>query len=263
MNRRVFLTTAAMTPILASAFESVRAQTAGARLLYVGTYTNNAQASRGIYAWRFDASTGKVTSLGRGFRYPPYWSPDSRKVAFIDQAMRIRIFDTATNRATEIDQSPDWISHPGLESFRMQWSPDSRWLTYARSTKAGNSAVFLYDTRSAKLHQATTGYLNDTQPTFEPEGKYLIYASDREFDPVYGSFDNTWTYPNPTKLIAVPLRRDVKSPLAARNDDENAALDTAAKKEEPKKPEEKKPEEKPAEKPLPPVDATKTHEFRP
>jgi len=187
-----------------------------------------------------------VTTLGPGFRYPAEWSPDNKRLAFIDQAMRIRIFDTATNRATEIDQSPDWISHPGLESFRMQWSPDSRWLTYARSTKAGNSAVFLYDTRSAKLHQATTGYLNDTQPTFEPEGKYLIYASDREFDPVYGSFDNTWTYPNPTKLIAVPLRRDVKSPLAARNDDENAALDTAAKKEEPKKPEEKKPEEKKA-----------------
>ncbi len=196
-----------------------------------------------------------VTTLGPGFRYPPEWSPDSKKLAFIDQAMRIRIYDTATNRATEIDQSPDWISHPGLESFRMLWSPDSRWLTYARPTKVGNSAIFLYDTRAAKLHQATTGYLNDTQPTFEPEGKYLIYASDREFDPVYGSFDNTWTYPNPTKLVAVPLRRDVKSPLAARNDDENAMLDTGAKKDEPKKPEEKKAEDakagdqKPAEKP--------------
>jgi tricorn protease len=136
----------------------------------------------------------------------------------------------------------------------MLWSPDSRWLTYARPTKAGNSAIFLYDTRAAKLHQATTGYLNDTQPTFEPEGKYLIYASDREFDPVYGSFDNTWTYPNPTRLVAVPLRRDVKSPLAARNNDENSMLDTGAKKDEPKKPEEKKAEDaqteqKPAEKP--------------
>jgi 3-carboxymuconate cyclase len=64
MNRRAFLTTAAMTPILASAFESVRAQTAGGRLLYVGTYTNNAAGSKGIYGWRFDAETGKVTSLG-------------------------------------------------------------------------------------------------------------------------------------------------------------------------------------------------------
>ncbi len=191
----------------------------------------------------------KVTSLGAGFRYAPQWSPDNKKLAFIDQAMRIRVYDLDTNRATQIDQSPDWISHPGLESFKMRWSPDSRWLAYARPTTPANSAVFLYDTKNPKLHQATTGYLNDTQPTFEPEGKYLFYASDRDFDPVYGSFDNSWTYPNPTKLVVVPLRRDVKSPLAARNDAENSAIDTNEKKEESKKPDEKKPEgQKPEEK---------------
>jgi len=64
MNRRDFLATAALTPILASAFERARAQTTGGRLFYVGTYTNNAAGSKGIYAWRFDATTGAVTSLG-------------------------------------------------------------------------------------------------------------------------------------------------------------------------------------------------------
>src|SRR3954454_5165934 len=64
MNRRAFLRTAAMTPMLASAFGPLRAQTSAGRLLYVGTYTNNAQASKGIYGWRFDAADGKVTSLG-------------------------------------------------------------------------------------------------------------------------------------------------------------------------------------------------------
>jgi tricorn protease len=208
----------------------------------------------------------KVTTLGAGFRYAPQWSPNSRKLAFIDQAMRIRVYDLDANKLTDaIDQSPDWISHPGLETFRMQWSPDSRWLTYARPTESANSAVFLYDTKDAKLHQATTGYLNDTQPTFDPDGKYLFYASDREFDPVYGSFDNSWTYPNPTRLVAVPLRRDVKSPLAARNDDENPALDTSKKdepkkeepkKDEPKKEDAKQPEEKKA-------DAAKLEEKKP
>ena len=70
MNRRAFLTTAAMTPILASAFGRVRAQTAGGRLLYVGTYTNNAAGSKGIYAWRFDAATNNVTSFGVSPRRP-------------------------------------------------------------------------------------------------------------------------------------------------------------------------------------------------
>src|SRR5262249_17487334 len=85
---------------------------------------------------------------------------------------------------------------------------------------------FLYDTKSTQLHQATSGYLNDGQPVFDPEGKYLFYASDRTFDPVYGAFDNSWTYANPTQIVAVPLRKDVKSPLAALNDSENEALNT-------------------------------------
>ena len=74
MNRRAFLTTAAMTPMLASAIQKLRAHTAGGRLLYVGTYTNNAQGSKGVYGWRFDAATGKVTSLGlAGETDSPSW----------------------------------------------------------------------------------------------------------------------------------------------------------------------------------------------
>jgi len=189
----------------------------------------------------------KVTSLGRGFRYPPQWSPDSKKLAFIDQAMRIRVYDDAGGKLTDVDKSPDWIAHDGLEAFRFQWSPDSRWIAYARPAGTSNNAIFLFDTRNGKLQQATSGYLNDTQPTFDPEGKYLFYASDRAFDPVYGTFDNTWTYANPTQLVAVPLRQDVKSPLAARNDAENPALDTDKK-------EEKKDDKKADDKPAPPAD---------
>ena len=30
----------------------------------------------------------KITSYGAGFRYKLFWSPDSKKIAFIDKAMR-------------------------------------------------------------------------------------------------------------------------------------------------------------------------------
>ena len=178
----------------------------------------------------------KVTSMGAGFRYAPFWSPDSRKIAFVDQAMRIHIADVESGKTVKVDESPEWINHGGLEAFDFKWSPDSRWLTYARPTGDANGAIFLYDTKGAKLTRATTGYLNDTQPTFDPDGKYLFYASDREFTPVYGSFDNSWTYPNPTRIVAVPLRADVPSPLHARNDYEGQP--------ETKKLEEKKEEKK-------------------
>src|SRR5262249_13649468 len=159
---------------------------------------------------------------GRGFRYAPQWAPDNKKIAFIDQAMRIHVYDDATGKVIEIDKSPDWLSEGPLEQFRCRWSPDSRWLAYARPSSTSNSAIFLFDTKDGNLHQVTSGYLNDTDPVFDPDGKYLFYASDRSFDPLYGAFDNSWTYANPTKLVAVPLRKDVKSPLAARNDAEGA-----------------------------------------
>jgi 6-phosphogluconolactonase len=45
--------------------KTLSGQAAAGRLLYVGTYTNNANSpSKGIYAWRFDAATGKATSIG-------------------------------------------------------------------------------------------------------------------------------------------------------------------------------------------------------
>src|SRR5207253_5301769 len=34
-----------------------------------------------------------ITKLGPGYRYQPYWSPDSKQVVFIDQAMRVHLTD--------------------------------------------------------------------------------------------------------------------------------------------------------------------------
>jgi tricorn protease len=170
----------------------------------------------------------QVTKLGPGFRYAPYWSPDSRKIAFADQAMRVRIVDVETGALTEVDQNPQWLAHGALDGWRFAWSADSRWIAWQRARAArGNTAIFLFDTKSGAKHQVTSGYLNDQQPVFDPDGKFLYYTSDRAFDPVYGAFDNSWTYANPTRIIAVPLRKDVKSPLAARNNMEAAAAPTA------------------------------------
>ena len=64
-TRRSFLTTAALAPLFAQVVRAGGRQAGGAeRLLYVGTYTNGNAGSKGIYAWRFNPTTGRVTSLG-------------------------------------------------------------------------------------------------------------------------------------------------------------------------------------------------------
>lgn len=159
-----------------------------------------------------------VTALGAGYRYEPSWSPDSKRIAFTDEQMRIRIYDLDANRLREIDRSPIWMAHGQLQSMGFNWSSDSRWLAFSRPTESGNSAVFLYNTEENELRQVTSGYYSDAQPVFDPDGKYLYFLTNRNFSPVYGDFDNSWTYPNATQIAAVALRPDVPSPLAPRND---------------------------------------------
>jgi tricorn protease len=130
------------------------------------------------------------------------------------------------------------MSHGALENLTLTWSADSRWLTWSRSVETSrNAAIFLYDTAKATKHQATSGYFTDANPVFDPDGKYLFFLSDRSFTPVYGDFDNSWTYPNATQIVAATLRPDVASPLAPKNDVEEPKKDEPKKDEGPASPE--------------------------
>lgn len=161
-----------------------------------------------------------VTALGPGYRYQPFWSPDSTRIAFIDHSQTIRVLEVESGALTEVDRALHWI-HPQLAGFELSWSADSRWLAYARDLETGPNAVFLYRLEDGERHQVTAGYYSDTAPVFDPDGDYLYYRSNRSLEPVYSDLDATWVYPNTTSLVAVPLRADVASPLAPRNDEES------------------------------------------
>jgi tricorn protease len=169
----------------------------------------------------------KVTSYGPGFRYSLFWSPDSRKIAFVDQTMRIHVVDVETGQTADVDKALNW-SQGALQGFSPSWSADSRWLAYARDLPNGRSAIFLYDTRSSRSSQVTSGYYDDNQPAFDPDGKYLYFLSNRTLRPIYSDEDNTWVYANTTNIVAVSLRRDVPSPTAPRDDQDSAKADTSA-----------------------------------
>ncbi len=162
-----------------------------------------------------------LTKLGPGFRYNPQWSPDSKKIVFVDQAMKVRLFDRDSGSVKEIDQGHYWM-HGSLSGFSASWSSDSRWLTYAIDGIDQTRRIVLYDTSKGERHVVTSGFYDDADPVFDPDGKYLYFRTARSFSPSYSNFDNSWIYANSTRLAAVPLRADVPSPLAPRNDAEAA-----------------------------------------
>ena len=170
----------------------------------------------------------KLTSYGPGFRYQPFWSPDSRKIAFIDQTMRIWIYDFDSGQTTRVDKA-SWMYEGALEAFRAAWSPDSRWLAYGRDLgDRAQTAIFLFDTRTGQAQQLTSGFYSDAYPVFDPDGKYLYFLTNRTYRPIYSDVDNTWVYANTTNIAAVALRSDVPSPLAPRDDEEGAKPESTA-----------------------------------
>lgn len=185
-----------------------------------------------------------VTKLGPGFRYTPQWSPDSKKIVFIDQAMRIYLCDLDAQRWDVVGKQM-WMYEGELTRFTVSWSADSRYFAYAQDQENRQSAITIVDTKEKKGRKVTSGFYDDDLPVFDPAGKYLYYRSKRIFNPIYSELDSTWIYANGHSLLAVPLRKDVPSPLAPRNDEEPVKLiptvpmPVEEKKEEPKKDEKK------------------------
>jgi tricorn protease len=186
-----------------------------------------------------------VTKLGPGFRYQPQWSPDAKKIVFIDNAMRIYLVDLETKTGTVVGKQL-WMYEGELSRFAVSWSADSRFFAYAADQDNRQSAIVVFDTKEKTERKLTSGFYDDDLPVFDPEGRYLYYRSKRIFQPIYSESDNTWIYTNGQVLMVVPLRKDVPSPLAPRNDEEPVRValpppptPPAEKKDEPKADEKK------------------------
>ena len=192
-------------------------------------YMSDATGEYELYIRPADGTGGeeRLTSLGEGLRYNPFWSPDSRKIAFWDYTQTLNIYDMESHRITEVDTGLWWLQGQ-IAGADLSWSHDSRWVAYHRGLETNNDAVFLFDTESGQRHQVTSGYYSDYDPFFDPDGNYLYYLSNRSLAPIYSDVDATWIYPNTTQIVAVALRGDVPSPLAPKNDEEPVADEGAA-----------------------------------
>ena len=179
----------------------------------------------------------RLTNYGKGFNYTLYWSPDSKKLIFIDQAMKIKMVDAATGTTTEMDQALRFM-HGGCEGFSGSWSSDSRWFTYNRDLDNYHNAVYIYDAQNKNLQQVTDGYYSCSNPCFDMEGKYLFLTTNQSYSPYYSDIDNSFIYANSTQLAAISLKKSTPSVLAPKND--TVALKADEIKNEEKKEEKKK-----------------------
>ncbi|TKG89611.1 peptidase S41 [Puteibacter caeruleilacunae] len=178
-----------------------------------------------------------ISKYGEGYRYQIFWSPDSKKLVFIDQEQNIMLYNMKDNLTQVIDHC-DWMNHYTMKGFKVDWSADSNFVTYSREVNQRTQRIFLYDVQNKFLQQLTSGFYNDYNPVFDPSGKYLYFLTQRHFSPMYSNPGYGWIYNNSTQIAVATLRHDLDSPFTVRNDEVEIVKDKEdskkAKKEEKK-----------------------------
>lgn len=155
----------------------------------------------------------RITTDGHCFRFAPVWSPDSRKLLFADKNLKLCYVDVESKEITEIDSTRNW------EIRDYSWSPDSKWIAYAKPAQNQFYSVFLYSLEEKEIHRVTDDFTDDREPVFDPDGKYLYFFSKRDFNAVLGNFDPGFTYNQMTRIYVVTLQKDSLSPFAPESDE--------------------------------------------
>ena len=167
----------------------------------------------------------QITSGYKGFKFAPVWSPDSKKLAWADKDLRLWYVDI--DPAKEAKKPVEVDRGKFNEITNYSWSPDSKWLAYDKAQQSGLSIVYLYSTADKKTTAITNELVNSQGAIFDPEGNYVYFLSDRDYNEVLGNFDFEFANPKTTRPYLVTLRADTPSPFPALSDE------TAIKRGEP------------------------------
>ncbi|MTJ82918.1 MAG: hypothetical protein F8N37_18185 [Telmatospirillum sp.] len=154
-----------------------------------------------------------VTRFAQGILYQPVWSPGGDRLAFADGAHRLWVVDERGGELRQIAQDPQEEIHD------YSWSPDGRWIAYSTLDASHIRSLWFYSLDNGKATRVSSGRDDDSQPRFDPEGKYLYFlsarhetafTSDREFAAIPAAS---------SALYVAPLAATEPSPFGPRSDE--------------------------------------------
>lgn len=167
-------------------------------------YLSDASGEYEIYTRASDGSgeARRITRDGDIWRFPPAWSPDGKRLAYGDKKNRLRVVDIASGETTEVDSTT-----VGNEITNYVWSPDGAHLVWVKADVAGLQRLWHWPV-GGSAGQLTHGDFDSFNPTFDPQGRYLYFLSNRDHNLAFSSYEFNYLYTNATRIYAVTLAAD-------------------------------------------------------
>ncbi|MFC3809869.1 tolB protein precursor [Lacihabitans lacunae] len=134
-----------------------------------------------------DATTGKtlkkIETTNIGSHVDSYsfietsvtWSPDNNKIGIVIQSKsknKLLIVDVVTGEKQTLEpKDVSAFTNPA-------WSPDGSQIAFS-GLKDGTSDLYILNVKSGEIANITQDNYSDIQPTWAPDGKSLVFVSDR------------------------------------------------------------------------------------
>jgi tricorn protease len=174
-----------------------------------------------VYLVSQDGSA-KPEQLTRGLHamlYAPEWAPDGKRLAFSDKDGKLFILTLEDKRLAEIARSPNGRLRDYV------WSHDGGHLAFTLSNPNGFRSIYVWSASDSQVHRVTGDLFNSGDPAWDPEGNYLYYLADHDFQPAVSQVEFDFATDRSGGIFALALRKDVKNPFPPESDEVTVAKD--------------------------------------
>ena len=154
------------------------------------------------------------------FYVAPRWSPDSRKLAYLDAHLHTWYVDIDQRKPVKVDK--DRFLFPPQERLPV-WSLDSKWIAYSKRLPNYLSAIFIHSIADGTSRQLTDGLSDARYPVFDADGKHLYFTASTDSGPSLEPDIRSAVRPPTRSVYVVVLSKNDPSPLAPESDEEKVS----------------------------------------
>ena len=160
-----------------------------------------------ILSPEFDQTPLPLTGLDIGRVSQLAVSPVADQLILTNHRQELLWIDLSQQTLRQLDRS----AYEAIQGFC--WSPDGQWVAYGLAEMPQTCSIKLCRIADGSSYLLTPPRFRDTQPSFDPGGKFIYFLSMREFNPVYDQVYFDLSFPKATRPFLIALQAQTASPF--------------------------------------------------